>query len=304
VSRSDTRCRACPRMPASPRMCARNASRRVRADNNTFLFAGIFLGSPLPDSNRRPPPYHRATRREARVCAGRRGHENRTRRRNRPKTGDPPWTRVPGEVFPQCSLGVGSTKSPDERTPAQPRAIRRSRQRHLRLANPSATAFRPSGTRPPRCDRQGRGRRSRSTSGGSARAPPEGRCRSASGQRRLVRRHRRARVRATKAQWMPGPGSPSWIQNTACPRGRSRAQAPTPSAACTRAATAPPLWTRAAAPIEVQQVRGTATASPSRMEKTSTNYVGAVLQVGDTINLDGLTPLRPTSCQPYMPYLR
>jgi hypothetical protein len=60
--------------------------------------------SPLPDSNRRPPPYHRAARREARASAGTRGHESPARRRKRPKTSDRAWTRAPALVFPHCSL--------------------------------------------------------------------------------------------------------------------------------------------------------------------------------------------------------
>jgi hypothetical protein len=63
-----------------------------------------FYASPLTDSNRRPPPYHRATRREPRVRPGRRGHESRARRRNCPKTSNLAWTRVPAMVFPQRSL--------------------------------------------------------------------------------------------------------------------------------------------------------------------------------------------------------
>jgi hypothetical protein len=41
-------------------------------DNRRYRFAGT--SGPLPDSNRRPP-YHRATRREARASAESRGHE-------------------------------------------------------------------------------------------------------------------------------------------------------------------------------------------------------------------------------------
>ena len=62
------------------------------------------LQSPLPDSNRSPPPYHRAARREARASAGTRGHESPARRRKRPKTSDRACRLVPGLVFPQCSL--------------------------------------------------------------------------------------------------------------------------------------------------------------------------------------------------------
>jgi hypothetical protein len=38
-----------------------------------------------------------------------------------PKTSDRACPPVPGVVFPQCSLGVGSTKSSDERMLAQSR---------------------------------------------------------------------------------------------------------------------------------------------------------------------------------------
>src|SRR5205823_377795 len=41
------------------------------------------------------------------------------RRRNPPKTSDRVYAPVHGVVFPQCSLGLGSTKSSDERTLAQ-----------------------------------------------------------------------------------------------------------------------------------------------------------------------------------------
>ena len=49
-----------------------------------------------------PASYHSATRREARVRAGHRGHESRARRRKRPKTSDRARTLVPAVVFPQC----------------------------------------------------------------------------------------------------------------------------------------------------------------------------------------------------------
>jgi hypothetical protein len=62
------------------------------------------LQSPLPDSNRRPPPYHGATRREARAHAGSDDHESRARRRNRCKTSSRAYPPVAGLVFPQCSL--------------------------------------------------------------------------------------------------------------------------------------------------------------------------------------------------------
>jgi D-alanyl-D-alanine carboxypeptidase len=58
-------------------------------------------GSPLTDSNRRPPPYHRATRREPRASAGHDGQRIPGVRRNRLRTSDQAWTRVPPLVFPQ-----------------------------------------------------------------------------------------------------------------------------------------------------------------------------------------------------------
>ena len=58
----------------------------------------------MSDSNRRPPPYHRATRREARATPGSRGHEARAGKENRPKAASRAWTPVPGLVFPPCSL--------------------------------------------------------------------------------------------------------------------------------------------------------------------------------------------------------
>ena len=63
-------------------------------------------GSPLPDSNRRPPPYHRATSREPGVRPGSRGHESRARGRNRQKMRDRACPPVPELVFPQCSLRI------------------------------------------------------------------------------------------------------------------------------------------------------------------------------------------------------
>jgi hypothetical protein len=66
-------------------------------------FAGI--SSPLTDSNRRPPPYHSASMRHARVRAGHDVHESPGNRRIRRRTSDREWTRMPALVFPQCSLG-------------------------------------------------------------------------------------------------------------------------------------------------------------------------------------------------------
>jgi hypothetical protein len=80
-----------------------------------------FLQSPLTDSNRRPPPYHRATRRESRACAVSRGHEDPASGRNRPKRSRRAWTRVPGRTFPQCSLrkSAGAPELSDEKTLGQ-----------------------------------------------------------------------------------------------------------------------------------------------------------------------------------------
>jgi hypothetical protein len=58
----------------------------------------------LADSNRRPPPCHRATRPEPRAQAGHRGHESRARRRNRPKASDARTRRCPR----WCSVSVPS----------------------------------------------------------------------------------------------------------------------------------------------------------------------------------------------------
>jgi hypothetical protein len=62
--------------------------------------------SPLTDSNRRPPPYHSAPRREAGACAGNRGHENPANGRDLQRRSDRKWTRVPSLVFPQRSLAA------------------------------------------------------------------------------------------------------------------------------------------------------------------------------------------------------
>jgi hypothetical protein len=73
------------------------------------------LQSPLTDSNRRPPPCHSAPTRNRRASAGTRGHENPAKPRNRLSASDRAWTRVPGLVFPQCSLGGGPSSSEDVR---------------------------------------------------------------------------------------------------------------------------------------------------------------------------------------------
>jgi hypothetical protein len=107
----------CPQTSARDRKASRLPEmypRRTRvlhgqATTNAHLQA--FHESPLTDSNRRPPPYHRATSREPGVRPGSRGHESRARRRNRPKTSDRAWTCEPGVMFPQCSLRIGSARA-------------------------------------------------------------------------------------------------------------------------------------------------------------------------------------------------
>jgi hypothetical protein len=84
---------------------ASRLSGRLLADREEGLVPGI-ARSPLTDSNRRPPPYHRSLEREAKARAGRRDHERPGRTGNRLKRSDRGWTRLPAFVFPQCSLGV------------------------------------------------------------------------------------------------------------------------------------------------------------------------------------------------------
>jgi hypothetical protein len=100
-----TPCRETPPRPLRPG-CDRHANTQPRAagvnavnclQNGNSVLAGRPLltcnsaqttrnadlqvfASLLTDSNRRPPPYHRATRREARAKEGSRGHESRARR--------------------------------------------------------------------------------------------------------------------------------------------------------------------------------------------------------------------------------
>ena len=81
---------------------------RIRPGNESSRLAGI--SSPLTDSNRRPPPYHRATRQERRASAGSRGHEDPASGRNRRKRSSRAWTRVPELMFPQCSLGFADDR--------------------------------------------------------------------------------------------------------------------------------------------------------------------------------------------------
>ena len=78
--------------------------RRRRSLDSPSARCAALLQSPLTDSNRRPPPYHRATGREARAAPGSRGHASRARRRNRLKTNDRACPAVPG----WCSLMADS----------------------------------------------------------------------------------------------------------------------------------------------------------------------------------------------------
>jgi hypothetical protein len=64
--------------------------------------------SPLTDSNRRPPPYHRETR----ASAGHRDNENPANRGNQPKQSERAWTRAPALVFPPCSLSADEVLGP------------------------------------------------------------------------------------------------------------------------------------------------------------------------------------------------
>jgi hypothetical protein len=82
----------------------------VRFGNKQVLFAADSSAtkSPLTDSNRRPPPYHRAKRGETRASEGIHGHEPAANARKRSTTTDREWTRVPAGVFPQCSLAQRS----------------------------------------------------------------------------------------------------------------------------------------------------------------------------------------------------
>jgi hypothetical protein len=75
----------------------------------------------------RPPLYHRATRREARASKGSSGHENPGSRRNQSKMSSRAWTRMPAQVFPQCSLA-----------PLRPRRSRHRRSRIRRMRRGSS----------------------------------------------------------------------------------------------------------------------------------------------------------------------
>lgn len=68
-------------------------------------------------------PDVRCFRRTSQSCREAAGTKAAQGGRNRQRTSNPSWTPVPALVFPQCSLGVGSTKSSDERTLAHSTAI-------------------------------------------------------------------------------------------------------------------------------------------------------------------------------------
>ena len=57
VSRDAARARECPPVPKCTRLVPAKRAEFVRVGNSICPFAGLF-GSPLTDSNRRPPPYH------------------------------------------------------------------------------------------------------------------------------------------------------------------------------------------------------------------------------------------------------
>ena len=92
---------------AAAAMVDRIAGHRAASGLDAALLQALFR-----NSNRRLPPYHRATRREGRARPGSRGHGSPPRTRNRPKTSDLPWTPVPALVFPQGSLGYAGAGSP------------------------------------------------------------------------------------------------------------------------------------------------------------------------------------------------
>ena len=66
VSGYVARRRACPRVPASPKMYpsrTRDDARFRRSRQHNMPIYRAFVRSPLTDSNRRPPPYHRGVTR-------------------------------------------------------------------------------------------------------------------------------------------------------------------------------------------------------------------------------------------------
>ena len=106
---------ACPRMPARPGTKSHGNARfaaRLRAMFawRSHAYGGVIRiaknpckSSPLTDSNRRPPPYHSATRREARASAGHGDHKSPGNPSIRHRTSDRGLTRVPALVFQHCS---------------------------------------------------------------------------------------------------------------------------------------------------------------------------------------------------------
>jgi hypothetical protein len=103
---TSARARECPRVTAV-----------YRLGKQTAQFARVSV-KPSDGLERRPPPYHRATMRDARARPGSRGHERRAKGRNRPKTSDRACPAVPGLVFPQCSLAAARW-SPGLATPEE-----------------------------------------------------------------------------------------------------------------------------------------------------------------------------------------
>ena len=113
----------------------------IRERNGRFTGT---LQSPLTDSNRRPPRYHRATRRETRASAGYVDRRLPGKWRNRLRTSDRAWTCLPGLVFPQCSLGFACGRGdcgtagvprrlPQTPSPANPSGRRETVDQALRL---------------------------------------------------------------------------------------------------------------------------------------------------------------------------
>jgi hypothetical protein len=122
-----SRCAERPSTPSFKRRCSTVS--RAATQMALFAAASFFRKSPLTDSNRRPPPYHRATKRDARANAGRADQGNPGSPRNPLRASDRTWTLVPGLVFPQCSLRIWLLTR-------HAQGIRRSRMRRSRLCNP------------------------------------------------------------------------------------------------------------------------------------------------------------------------
>ena len=107
ASRGVSRRRGTSPVPQMCPRCVRVFSKQTTSSTDLQALSE----SPLTDSNRRPPPYHRSPRREARASAGHGDHENPAKRRDQPTTSDRVWTHVDGLVFPRCSL-LQRTRSP------------------------------------------------------------------------------------------------------------------------------------------------------------------------------------------------